>query len=358
MAMPNNPFTPHASASRALLEAYAQGRMSATERHQVELLMENDPLLRDAMDGLQQPGALAALREMHAPKHDGRGKWTLRMVIPALLIGGAALYWATRPEAEPVKGMPHSASLLQATPPIVIPAAVESTLLMVQAEINAMSEAVEPGPMATAERFQQGTDQLVEREAIVRLHSQPVALVRTPGSGAPRTNRQAGPSRQLVFLHGLKLVHPRELYGDGPPSLPSAGIPANVDPARPAPITSGRDSQQYLDFMDGAMGAISKGNERTALDDLYYLLNQYPADVNAQFHAGLACYRLGLYPRALRLFNAAAANPVDSFKEEAVWYSALCMEKIEGRSVSGPILERIARSGGFYAEQAKELMRK
>lgn len=357
MATHINPFTPRTPLGREMLEEYAQGRLSAEESHAVELLMESDPLLREALEGLQYPGALAALREIQAPKPADRGKWTLRIVVAALLIGSVGVYVATRPEAALVKENQHLTPTRQATAPTVIPAVVESTLQVVQAEINAVVD-VEPAPSGTpsAERFEQATTTSVEREVIDRIHAQPVTLERTPGNSAPRTTREAKPSRQLVFLHGLKLVHPQELYGDGPPSLPSAGVPANVDPARPVPITSERASQHYLDFMDEAMSAIAKGHERAALDDLYFLLNQYPADVNAQFYAGLACYRLGLYPRALRLFHAAAGNPVDSFQEEATWYGALCLEKTDGRSASRPALERIARSGGFYAAQAKEML--
>ena len=88
--------------------------------------------------------------------------------------------------------------------------------------------------------------------------------------------------------------------------------------------------QAYLDYMDVALGALAKGNDRTALDDLYFLLGQFPGDVNAQFYAGLACYRLGLYPRAIRLLHAAADNTVDSFQEESLWYEALATTKQDG----------------------------
>ena len=102
------------------------------------------------------------------------------------------------------------------------------------------------------------------------------------------------------------------------------------------------------------MGDIASGKYRAALDELYFLLNQYPDDVNAQFYAGLACYRLGLFPRALHFLHAAAVNPVNSFNEEAVWSEALALEKQEGFTAARPVLQRIADAGGFYAPQAKE----
>ena len=77
--------------------------------------------------------------------------------------------------------------------------------------------------------------------------------------------------------------------------------------------------------------------------------------MNAQFYAGLACYRLGLYPRGIRLLHAAASNSVDSFREESLWYEALATVRQDGKAAR-PALERIVSGGGLYAAQAKALL--
>lgn len=56
--------------------------------------------------------------------------------------------------------------------------------------------------------------------------------------------------------------------------------------------------------MNGALGALAAGDDRIALDDLYFLLGQYPADVNAQF----LC-RAGLLP----------AGPLSASDAVAAW---------------------------------------
>lgn len=357
MAMKTDPFTPRTPLSRAMLEAYALGTLNAEERHEVELRLERDPLLREAMEGLAMPGAVPAFHAMPKPGFSSTWNLTVPLTAAVLLIGGVAWYWSA---SDPIKQQTGTAVEVQQrrlAEPAVIPAVVESTLQVVHAEIDAR-EKLEPyaETKATVERFQNGTpaDRQLERESIERIDAHPVALDRTPDAAAPHAAHNPRTSRHLVFLHELKLVHPDELYSGKSPRLYSLGVPANVDMARQEADAQERSTQRYLDFMDGAMGDIARGEDRAALDEFYFLLNQYPEDVNAQFYAGLACHRLGLFPRALRFLHAAALNPVDSFNEEAVWYEALAAEKLDGADAARPAFERIAKAGGFYAVQAKK----
>ncbi len=358
MAHSTDPFTPRLPLSLELLERYAQGRLSDEERHAVELHLEGDPLLREAMAGLELPGAVTAFNALRKPGSSSGWEWAVPLTAVVLLIGGVILYRSTHDPAPQRSEAVVEARQQKSTGTEAIPAVVESTLQVVHAEIDARAGMEARANNTGADRFQKTipANQSLERKSIERMEAQPVALDRTSEPPAPHAAHNAKSSRQLVFLHDLKLVHPKELYGDGPPRLHSPGVPANVDPVQPELNIGAGSTQQYLDFMDVALQAISTGDNRRALDDLYFLLNQYPDDVNAQFYAGLACYRLGLYPRALRLLKAAAENGVDSFREEALWYEALATTKQEGKAAARPALERIASSGGFYAAQAKALL--
>lgn len=353
-----DPFTPRSPLSHELLERYAGGLLSPEERHAVELRIEGDPLLRDAVEGLEHPGSLSALAELHKPDfQSGTVKWN-SFLVPVLIVLMGLGTWYFWPVNVPVQDAPRPiVQVRQEVLPQVVPAAVESTLQVVHAEIAAL-------PANTPKQFQRTTPErfdapgahteTVKREIVERIATQPVTVEHDQAPAAPKKPRSTRPSRKLVFLHDLKVVHPLELYGVNSPVLPSPGVPANMgigkgDAGAPS-------AQPYLDFMESSLGALAKGNDRIALDDLYFLLGQYPADVNAQFYAGLACYRLGLYPRASKLLHAAAVNVVDSFAEEAVWYEALATDKENGRQAARPGLERIAKGGGFYAEQAKTLL--
>jgi hypothetical protein len=105
--------------------------------------------------------------------------------------------------------------------------------------------------------------------------------------------------------------------------------------------------------MDEALSGIVQGDHKRTLNDLRFLLRQYPDDVNALFYAGLCSYSLGLPERAEGYFRRVMAHPVDSFDEEAAWYNALSvMQRSPGEA--RPLLEGIATDGGFYADRARQ----
>jgi hypothetical protein len=357
MANGTDPFTPRTPLSRAMLERYAQGDLSPEERHDVELHLENDALLREALEGLSMPGAAAAFHTMSAPQMPGSSSWPLRVLWSSIAIVGDALLLTEFHFNIPIA---HSNSAVVATPSVQEEAAsriaMDSTLIVVHAEIDARPTSTPStmvGPLAQ-ERFSQraASSEAMKRQHIERIDGQPMKVEPPPEISPLHVKHARGDSRRLVFLHGLKLVHPSELYGKDLLLGGSTGVPANVDPTRSDNIPTAPYKQRYLDFMNEVLGAYVNGDLRTALDDLYFLLGQYPDDVNGQFYAGLTCYHLGLYPRAEKFLREAESNKVGSFDEEAEWYHALTMEKMDGFSAAKPAFRHIAHAGGFYADQA------
>ena len=105
--------------------------------------------------------------------------------------------------------------------------------------------------------------------------------------------------------------------------------------------------------MDEALGRFAENDHKGCLDDLRFLLAQYPDDVNALFYGGLCAYNLGMYDRARALLHRAATHPVDVFNEEAAWYHALTLERL-GADGALDAFVRISANEGFYAEQARQ----
>lgn len=360
MARNADPFTPRGPLDKDTLERYAQGLLTPEECHEVELHLERDPLLRDALEGLMAPGALEAVHDLrrHSPA-GGKGNWLVGILAGAVATGGILLFiqqtdHGPLPPAAPavIEGPSRPIPMASA-----VPAAVESTLLVVDRELEALADqpTVPDEQTGPEENFRQRSAEVaaVARESVDRIGMQRAAIGQEPGRpDAMKPERSARPSRQLVFLHGLKLVHPSELAGPARSVQGSPGQSADAGQARRDRLPDEPLARPYLDLMDEAMGTFANGAYRAALDELYFMLSQNPEDVNAQFYAGLACYHLGLYPRAAQLLRAAADNPVDSFNEEAEWYGALTVERREGPEAARPVLERIIREGGFYAEQA------
>lgn len=362
MAHSTDPFLPGPPPTREQLERYVQGDLSATEQHAVELHLEADPLLREAAEGLQRPGALSGWRDLAKAGRGGQRGWMMRTIVAGVSIIALGTYFILRGTTSPASVAPqHVAPPRTDAGTERIPALVESTLQVVHAELDRVKADTETAvTIPTQERFQRALplDRREGEGGVERIDAQAVTLERPLGSTTPVPARGKVPSRHTVFLHDLKLVDPVELYGDGGGDLSSPGVPANVDLSRTETHPAPRTVQRYMDFMDGALGAVAHGDDRRALDDLYFLLAQYPNDVNAQFYAGLVSYRLGLYPRAIRLLQAAASNPIDNFREEANWYAALSTLRKDGPKAARPALERIAGAGGFYAGQAEAALGK
>ncbi|MBS1546231.1 MAG: hypothetical protein JST38_14030 [Bacteroidetes bacterium] len=360
MAATTDPIKPGAMPDRMHLEAYAQGGLTEAERHALERCAEEDPLVGEALEGLRQPTALDGLRQL-PQRPPGMGlRWRFVPIALAAMAGGAALWILLRTDG---RGTLHATAAANEREALSAPepAAVESTLQVVHAELAAVPQEQLPARTATAaEHFQQDTaaPPAAERNSVARMPAKQPAMERTQQpAGNPHAAALATASRQLVFLHDLKLVRPEDLAALRPPRLQSPGLSADVDAGKPAPNDPFVGNRRYLDFMDGVTAALARGDNRTALDGLYRVLDQYPGDVNAQFYAGLACYRSGLYLRARHWFNAASANTVDSFAEEGRWYAALCTVQLEGLEAALPALDRIAAQGGFYAQQADVLLK-
>lgn len=359
--MSRDPFAPSGPIPPEMLQRYLRGELNATERHQVELELERDPLLREAAEGLALPGALEAAANLRAPKVGGGAVgWTWAGM--AVLAAGI-LWWTFVPEGD-------EAVVQEATPEVVGPSVqpmspprMDSMWQVVRLEIE---EAAPPIPSAQAEAFERTAVKhvpMVRDTVTTSLPMIPAPTVvdgREPtvdrprsGSGAPRS------SRRLVFLHDLKLVHPDELYRGQDPKRFQLGLPADASGAAMDPLLEQGTPKDmaYLRYMDEALEAFSRERYSIALEDLLFLLNQYPNDVNVQFYAGLTCFRAGLYLRARTLLARAENNPVDVFQEEAEWYLARTVEQIDGAAQARSRYERIAQRGGFYAEQAAERSR-
>jgi tetratricopeptide (TPR) repeat protein len=109
---------------------------------------------------------------------------------------------------------------------------------------------------------------------------------------------------------------------------------------------------RYTPFMEEALSKFVRNDHKGCLEDLRFLMGQYPDDVNALFYAGLCCYNLGMNERAKEFLQRAATHPVSLFDEEATWYHALSLERLGDGDQARIEFARIAKAGGYYAERA------
>lgn len=350
MAKSIDPFTPPGPVDRALLEGYVRGTLDAGARHRVERAMEADPLVREAVEGLQAPGALGGLQALPArppgTAPSSAMRWMAGVLAIAALTAGLLLVREDPLPAPPVSVLPAVPNRPYRADSAIAAVAVElqRTDPLPHAEHIGHTRSIAPPPADTAT-----TPLLSTRRDTLMLQPAP-----EPAAPAPPRARRPRSGRKLTFVHDLELVDPSELYPRSPLVTELGGVPAGYADAEDRQHrTEPPRTIRYLDLMDQALGKFVRDDHRGCLEDLLFLLAQYPKDVNARFYAGLCCYNLGLTDRAAAYMQAVLDDPIDTFREEAAWYLALSIERAQGMERARPHFQRVADGGGFYAAQAR-----
>jgi hypothetical protein len=352
-----DPFAPHEAPTAAQLIAYVEGRLSPEEQHRVELAMEADPFVLEAVEGLRMPGAIEAAAQMEHPRPSGGSvSWMAWAVGGAILFGVGVIYF-TQGDAIKMSDPPPTVSTV---PPQQAELSTNelADLPLEEAEIAAAIELPLTQQIGRSEDQQQLSETPVVRDAPVdRLEERGTRVITTAPAPAVSPARPARSSVQLLYLHDLKLVHPKELYARDPVmELGNGGVDASYgDRGQQQTDRNAIRNVTYTSYMDEALDRFARNDNRGCLEELRFLMDQYPDDVNAQFYAGLCCYNLGLYKRARLFLHQAAIHNVDVFHEEATWYHALTLQRLGELDAATEAFSRIAASGGFYAERAREL---
>lgn len=363
---PPDHFSPTGSPSRETLRAYVDGRLEPTAAHEVERHLEFDPLLRDAVEGLRQPGALQGLKALHeqAPKSSG-ARWPLWSALAVvLLVGAGILYKTDHVDADldtaPTQGTEVRTTVVVPSPEARMPESAELVAAVelpeslhighASADRHSLAQAIPiPAPQSVK-------DSLIAEPVLPRS----TTLDRTVPTERTSVERHHRPSLQLVYLHDLKLLHPKEMY-DRSPEIErlTTGVDARYSGASDQHNARTEERRiHYLAFMDEALEKFVRNDHRGCLEELRFVLSQYKNDVNALFYAGLCCYNLGLYERATRFLDRARNDSSGVFDEEADWYHALALMRNGHKEVARSEMERIAGSGSFYANRAKEALEK
>lgn len=355
----DNPFAPRGTLTRERIERYVRGELTPAEQHEVELMLEQDPLSRDAVEGLQHAGALEALgRSATWRPASMRGSGRTWSILGGLVVAVIAVLMIASPKDEPP---PPVVSL--STPdlaPVPVTEAEHTAFKSELREATALPESLRSA-FRGGDRFVQLQDTVVPVERTdppPPVEALPPATVDPPPipDEKPRTVVQPKSSRKLMSHPHLKLVDPSELY----PIDPILDLSARSVDARYSDAQARADAEPpgnripYDRYFRMAMNKFMRGDRQGCLEDLFVVLEEYPEDVNALFYAGLCCYDLGLFPRAAVLLDRARTHEVDTFSEEAEWYHALAVERAYGPEQALPLLNAVVERGGFYAGRATE----
>ncbi len=354
MAMRSDHLRPRGGVTRSDLERYVQGVLPEHERNRIEQHLEQDPLLREALEGLSMPGALEALRTMQRPAPQGGVKWGAWGAL-AVIVAGLAVALLVVKE-EPVR----APQAIVVTPAPDVPYKADSAMAVVEHEITQAVPVPAPQQIGHAHATVPPPAPR-DTSTLAPSPSAPIDTIAVAPAVGPRTDTTLRPpalhrgGRKLAYVHDLVIVDPTELYPRNPLITEPGGVPASyADEADRRARQEAPRTMRYTDYMEVALGRFVRNDHKGCLQDLLFLLAQYPKDVNARFYAGLCCYNLGLPERAKGYLQAVANDPVETFHEEAAWYLALSVDRADGRAAATAHFRHIAEGGGFYAAEARE----
>ena len=114
-----------------------------------------------------------------------------------------------------------------------------------------------------------------------------------------------------------------------------------------------RKELTYEEALELALIDFDNQRYTKALDRLNLISNARPNDLNVDFYTGMSNYNMSNYSEALKDLEPITNDKSGVFNEEAYYYTALCYYKT-GKTKKGiRMLNDIANSGGFYANDAK-----
>ena len=114
---------------------------------------------------------------------------------------------------------------------------------------------------------------------------------------------------------------------------------------------------RYIDYLEETMYYFSKDRYKNALKRFNIISTQYKYDLNAMFYGGLCYYNLGDFTTALKEFNAILKLKEGPFTEEASWYKAKTLIKLQKQAEAKEALATIIMNNGFYTSQASVLLK-
>lgn len=162
---------------------------------------------------------------------------------------------------------------------------------------------------------------------------------------------------KIVWIMHFKCIDYSDQYNAIQPIL--SGTHAEFEEKDPLDSTFPVYEEQYSvhELMKkGLTNLLQRKYKRTAYW-LGLILQNYPDDLNAKFYLGMAHYESQNYEKALFYFQDVAESDINVFVEEAEWYLAKTHIARNEKDVARQLLGLIIDYNGFYADQAKDLLK-
>lgn len=357
-----------------LLRRYYNGELSAAQRNALEQKALEDPFLKDAMDGFDQnPGDFEKYYQRHKKALSAKRGFTLALGIIALVglfIVTLVLKEFTPSQIETIAENSTNDSVktagdyfndkLEKIPEELDTLQVANTedVISYKEIVNNKKEIEKQKEQPTTDTVQTVTDNtVINIEDSVALDNN-FKLIEEP-FGSPK--KQAIPS---IYLYDLYTVDYRELRNAQQnvryKKMEFGGTAANRenDETSETDFVEVEVEMPYFIYLKKSMESFADDNYKRALTRYLTILEQYPEDLNALFYGGLCYFNLSKYEKAATLFGRVQQVDLEGFKEEALWYHAKSLIKLNRSAEARLLLDKIIINGGFYTKEAILLKKK
>lgn len=192
----------------------------------------------------------------------------------------------------------------------------------------------------------------------------PVIESRNVSDISRKINERSGYERLIIYLHDYKIINYApalsEKYKEK--EFIQSGIDSRFEnqkdySIRPNKLAEEIKAVSYVEFLSHTMYLFKAAEYAEAKYNFREILNYNPEDLNAYFYTGLIEFYLGNYEAATTNFILVKESTINLFAEEAEWYEALSLEKMDQAKNARELFKKIAVEKGFYATRAQSKLK-
>lgn len=359
-------FTSNEVLSSEEIKRYVLGKMSKMEKHQVELLMESNPFLADAIEGYQEfPKSLGTLnKKPYSPKSGSALIWS---IFGGLLLMALSFWYFNKPEnntklvkSEAIPTEIQKTKITQnmvEQPTIVI---VDSHYSDSSIQVTSQRSKNENKITISQEKFAQG-----EEKTVLPLEEpKPINTNKIIDSIATKTNKKEIEKNKIFDIYHIvdytvydyrgKREEPIKILAPITSGTPANQANKNSKVDEPNPTT-----KIYYDvYLKESIILFSKQNYKQASKKFKTILKKYPEDVNALFYKSMCSYNRKKHKQAVVEFKKYLNQSITLFDEDATFFLAISLREIGEEKEATILFNTIIKEKGFYKKQAEDLLKK
>jgi len=349
------------------LDRYFGGKMDAKEMHDMEKLALSDPFLKDAMEGFEaNPSALNYFNNKILRNYKFQWQWLSISILSIGFVVMCVLYFSPSKNTtsilneEQAKPTVHQKSVFKPQEIEMIPMELE-TLKVIHPNEQVQSKELE-------DQFSDNTSYVINEKLKPQLDNIDIKIdPKLVEDNAPKIvakklfNQKNYP---YIFFYHLAVLD-YSVYENREKIVKKttfklSGVSADFESAeaknQPELIAETKNVP-YLDYLEETMYYFSKNKYKYALKRLNIIGEQYKNDLNSMFYGGMCYFNLGDYQKALAAFDSIILLNVGPFHEEAKWYKAKTLIRLEEIEKAEEVLLDIVAENGFYKNQALVLLK-